>query len=83
MKNSRNECQNCGHELRACGKCGWSKVYEEDMSDFKTENARLREVLEWYASFWNHDVQLEDVGITSMQKDRGERARLALDDVSK
>lgn len=27
--------------------------------------------LNWYASLWNHDVELEDIGLTSMQIDRG------------
>lgn len=44
----------------------------------ESENKELRKALEFYASQWNHDVQLEDVGITSMQKDRGKIACQAL-----
>lgn len=35
----------------------------------------LTKTLEFYASCWNHDVQLESEGMTSMQKDRGKLAR--------
>lgn len=39
--------------------------------------------LQFYASFWNHDVQLEDVGITSMKRDRGELARSTLSKIER
>ena len=48
----------------------------------KTEQLELAvKGLKWYASFWNHDVQLEDVGLTSMQCDRGEIARSTLSEI--
>lgn len=40
-----NNCENCGSKLRTCGKCGWSKVHEEDMSALKQEIERLTEAL--------------------------------------
>ncbi|GIP02079.1 hypothetical protein J28TS4_04860 [Paenibacillus lautus] len=42
------------------------------------EIEREDEALKWYASHWNHEVQLEDAGLTSMQLDNGKRAREAL-----
>lgn len=43
------------------------------------ENAAMKEALKFYASEWNHDVQLEDEGVTTtMQKDRGQKARTVL-----
>lgn len=46
-----SECAMCGNKLRTCGKCGWSKVYEEDMMHLKqqieklqSDNARLKEI---------------------------------------
>lgn len=42
-----NTCVNCGNELRTCGKCGFSKVYEEDMLPLKYEIEQLRK----YAGF--------------------------------
>jgi hypothetical protein len=50
--------------------------YERDR--FQQQLNHAIEALEWYASYWNHEVQLEDIGITSMQRDSGERARKAL-----
>lgn len=37
------KCQACGSELRTCGKCGWSKVYEEDMSEVRDEISEFQQ----------------------------------------
>lgn len=39
---------------------------------------QLEKALKFYASYWNHEVQLEDDGKTSVQRDGGEIARKAL-----
>lgn len=73
---------------------GWSKDewrytdYEREALDaevdqLKAANQKLIECLDWYGSYWNHDVQLEDLEITPMQKDRGNRARTLLDELKK
>lgn len=49
-----------------------------EVERLQRENEAMKEALEFYASYWNHEVQIEDVGKTSMQRDFGEKARTAL-----
>lgn len=51
---------------------------KQEVVFLKADNAALMECVEWYASFWNHDVQVESTGKTSMKSDGGRRARECL-----
>lgn len=69
------QCENCGSTLRTCGKCGWSKVYEEDLSHLRgtfdspstqEEIAKLKAEHEAYyrnANHWNleHTKAVEEI----------------------
>ncbi|SEN21270.1 hypothetical protein [Paenibacillus sp. OV219] len=53
------------------------KISEEN-EQLKSDNAALVECVKWYASYWNHEIQLEDSHITRMQHDMGQIARECL-----
>jgi hypothetical protein len=56
---------------------------EQELADQKAITEIAVKGLEWYASFWNQEVQLEDVGITSMQRDGGKLARTTLSEIER
>ncbi|OMF38802.1 hypothetical protein BK133_00950 [Paenibacillus sp. FSL H8-0548] len=49
-----------------------------EVKKLRAEHIAMKVVLEFYASNWNHDVQLEDAGVTSIQRDNGKLARQCL-----
>lgn len=72
------------HELEEMDMPEMPKAHQDrayllsEVERLQRENEAMKEALEFYASYWNHEVQIEDVGKTSMQRDFGEKARTAL-----